>query len=193
MSGLIPRATELAHLLLARAAGPGDTVIDATAGQGRDTCFLAALVGGQGQVWAFDIQEEAVSATTEALKRQGLDAQARVICDDHANIAAYDIGAAAAAVFNLGWLPGGDHRVTSGGPGTVQALQASLDKLKTGGALVVVAYPGHPVGAAETKAVLSWLAALPADTALSMQVSFPGKEQAPVVLLIEKTGVGGCI
>lgn len=188
MSGLILRATELAHLLLTLAAGPGDTVIDATAGQGRDTCFLAALVGEAGQVWAFDIQEEACRATMAALDRQHLAAQARVIHDDHARIAAYDIREAAAAVFNLGWLPGGDHSIVSNGPATVQAMAAVLDKLKAGGAIVAVAYPGHPEGAEETAAVLSWLAALPADTAQSMQITFPGKEQAPMVLLIEKQG-----
>ena len=185
MSGLIPRATEISHLLLALAAHEGDTVIDGAAGRGRDTCFLAALVGESGQVWAFDIQEEACRATAAALAGQGLAERVRVICDDHAHIAAYDIAPAAAAIFNLGWLPGSDHSVVSGA-NTVTALQAALDKLKEGGALVVVAYPGHEAGAEEYAAVLGWLACLPEKQARSLHIGFPAHQQAPAVLLIEK-------
>lgn len=39
----------------------GDTVIDATAGNGHDTVFLAQLVGRQGRVWAFDVQSSALA------------------------------------------------------------------------------------------------------------------------------------
>ena len=185
MSSLILRATELSHLLLALSVCEGDTVIDATAGRGRDTCFLSALVGVSGQVWAFDIQEEACRATKAALECQNLAEQVRIICDDHAHMAAYDIPPAAAVVFNLGWLPGSNHRIVSGEK-TVLALQAALDKLKEGGALVVVAYPGHPEGAAEYTAVLGWLTSLPQRKAKSLQINLPANKQAPVVLLIEK-------
>lgn len=188
MSGLIPRATELAHLLLALAASPGDTVIDATAGQGRDTCFLAALVGETGQVWSFDIQGEACRATQASLLQQGLAKQARVIQDDHAHIAAYDIAEPAAAVFNLGWLPGSDHTVVSRATSSLQAMRAIMDKLKPGGIIVVVAYPGHNAGAEETEAIQSWLADLPSGQAQSMQINYPGKGQAPIVFMIEKAG-----
>jgi len=186
MNSLIPRATEMSHLLLALAAGPGDTVIDATAGWGRDTCFLAALVGETGQVWSFDIQEQACLATEEALTAQGLSAQTRVICDDHAHIAAYDIPPAQAAVFNLGWLPGGDHRVVSGGAALIQAMEAVLDKMKSGAVIVVVAYPGHEAGAEESAALMKWLAKLPAARAQTMQITFPSRELAPQVIVIEK-------
>jgi ubiquinone/menaquinone biosynthesis C-methylase UbiE len=39
---------------------PGDVVIDATVGQGHDTLKLAQLVGPQGNVFGFDIQEAAL-------------------------------------------------------------------------------------------------------------------------------------
>lgn len=49
------------------AAGEGDIVIDATMGNGHDTQFLAELVGENGHVYAFDIQESAVANTKERL------------------------------------------------------------------------------------------------------------------------------
>ena len=54
------------HTLLQRAITPGDVVIDATAGNGRDTVFLAGRVCPTGTVYAFDIQEPAFPATGSA-------------------------------------------------------------------------------------------------------------------------------
>ena len=41
----------------------GDIVVDATMGRGNDTLFLKQLVGKDGFVYAFDIQEEALQST----------------------------------------------------------------------------------------------------------------------------------
>ena len=47
---------------------PGETVVDATAGNGNDTQFLAELVGENGHVLAFDIQQAALDSTAERLR-----------------------------------------------------------------------------------------------------------------------------
>ncbi|MCL1974701.1 MAG: methyltransferase domain-containing protein [Firmicutes bacterium] len=185
MNGLIQTAVTISHRLLALSVQKGDTVIDATAGKGRDTCFLAELVGETGQVWAFDIQEEACNYTRAALVKAGYTARVQVFCDDHANLAAYNIAPAAAAIFNLGWLPGSDHTVVSGA-GIVSAMKAVLDKLKIGGVLIAVAYPGHSRGATEYDTVLKWISSLPQKQARCLQISFPAHVRAPLVLLIEK-------
>lgn len=54
---------------------PGDLCVDATAGTGQDTVFLARLVGERGQVLAYDIQEEALRQTGDRLKREGLESR----------------------------------------------------------------------------------------------------------------------
>ena len=51
---------------------PGDTVVDATLGNGGDTCSLASLVGENGCVIGFDIQAEAVEKTRMKLASAGL-------------------------------------------------------------------------------------------------------------------------
>jgi len=48
------------HDLIKKVVCEGDAVIDATAGNGNDTAFLAGLVGPSGRVYAFDIQKEAI-------------------------------------------------------------------------------------------------------------------------------------
>ena len=61
------RMTDIAHLLLAARVQEGDTVIDATAGNGGDTVFLAQRVGDTGRVHAFDIQQLAIENTRKRL------------------------------------------------------------------------------------------------------------------------------
>ncbi len=43
----------------------GRLAIDATAGNGHDTLFLAELVGPTGRVWAVDLQDAAITRTRE--------------------------------------------------------------------------------------------------------------------------------
>ena len=40
----------------------GDYAVDATLGNGHDTCFLAEIVGDNGKVFGFDIQKRRLKA-----------------------------------------------------------------------------------------------------------------------------------
>jgi SAM-dependent methyltransferase len=66
------RLTHFAHHKLREHLRPGDIAIDATAGNGHDTLFLAQLVGPTGQVLACDVQSAAVDATTARLATHGV-------------------------------------------------------------------------------------------------------------------------
>ena len=50
------RLTQAAHSIWQELVEPGDTVLDATAGNGHDVVFLARLVGQSGRVVAMDLQ-----------------------------------------------------------------------------------------------------------------------------------------
>ena len=65
------RLTEQVHQILKRHVRAGDFVIDATAGNGHDTQFLADQVGPSGRVWAIDLQSEAIDATRQRLSAAG--------------------------------------------------------------------------------------------------------------------------
>ena len=60
------------HAALADAIEPGDLVVDATAGWGRDTLFLARQVGDGGTVVAIDRQAQAIEGTRNACEEAGL-------------------------------------------------------------------------------------------------------------------------
>ena len=156
-----PRPTELAHTVLRGIIRAGDTVIDATAGHGHDTVFLAEMVGPRGRVLAIDLQQAAISSAREKLSHAGMAGRVEFHQTNHARLA--DLAApdtVAAVMFNLGYLPGEDHALTTTSAETLAAIDAATVVLKSGGVLSVVCYPGHPAGAVEAPAVEARLAGL---------------------------------
>ena len=151
----------LAADVLRQAAGPGDTVADATMGNGHDTLFLCQLVGEAGHVYAFDVQAQAVENTRQRLTGEGMIGRAELFCLGHEHMAEVIREPLAAVVFNLGWLPGGDHSVTTRWETTRQAVDSALSLLKPLGVLVICAYPGHAEGDRERQALMDMLAKLP--------------------------------
>uniref|UniRef100_A0A803NW14 Methyltransferase domain-containing protein n=1 Tax=Cannabis sativa TaxID=3483 RepID=A0A803NW14_CANSA len=66
------KATEVAHKVWERIVREGDTVIDATCGNGYDTLIMLKLVAGesqQGRVYGLDIQKDALENTSSLLEQ----------------------------------------------------------------------------------------------------------------------------
>lgn len=182
-----PRPTLLVHDLLRPLLRVGDLVVDATAGNGHDTEFLAECVGASGRVLAFDIQAAALVAARE---RVGERPWVAFFQQSHAGMSQHAATATVAAVmFNLGYLPGEDHTLTTEACETLVALAQAKDLLKPGGVLSVICYPGHPSGAVEAAAVETWMTDLPA---LGWRVAKYGalgtRRAAPFLLLAAKGG-----
>ena len=159
---------ETAHAVWKRHAGP--LMLDATAGNGHDTVFLAELAGEGGMVLA-------------------VDRQVRLTRGDHADMVALlarELPDAEAlldlAVFNLGFLPGSDKRVATSAATTLTALEAVWGRLRPGGLLSVHAYSGHPGGADEAKAVGDRMRALPWREAQVSACSQWNKARSPETL-----------
>ena len=160
MRNLIVRTTELAMRITLAYIKQGDSVIDATCGAGHDTVTLAGAVGETGTVFAFDIQQDAIDCTGERLDEEGLR-NVQLIHDSFVSMGAYvPEGSAAAAVFNLGYLPGGDHSITTTADETLSGLKEALNIIRCGGIVTVVLYSGHKEGAYEKQQVLSWAESL---------------------------------
>ncbi len=180
-----PRPTALAQEILKPMIRKGDFVIDATAGNGHDTFFLAECVGGTGRVLAFDVQEAALASARVRVGEMGwveFFHESHVKMGDHAAA-----GSVAVVMFNLGYLPGEDHELTTQTAETLAALEVAARLLKPGGVLSVICYPGHPAGAAEAVAVEDRMTAL---TASGWRVARYGaigtRKAAPFLLLAGK-------
>lgn len=125
---------------------PGDTAVDATMGNGHDTLFLCELVGEKGRVYAFDIQRQAIENTKALLAENGLLETATLYQRGHEHMAEMIQTPVQAVMFNLGWLPGGDKRVTTKWETTETAVRQALDLLAPEGICVICVYPGHEAG-----------------------------------------------
>ena len=183
----LQRVLQYAQHLLKDSVEEGDTVVDATAGNGHDTLFLAQLVGDNGQVYAFDVQKSAVDATLHRLLDNGLEHRALVLHTGHEEIAKHVQKPVAAAIFNLGYLPGSDHDIITKPNTTIQAIQALLDLLKVGGIIVLVIYHGHEGGKEERDAVIDYVSKLPQKFVHVLRYEFLNQQNdPPFIIALEK-------
>ena len=169
---------------------PGDLCMDATAGTGQDTVFLARLVGERGMVLAYDIQEEALKQTRERLKREGLETRVRLIRKSHAAMEEdAGEGEASCIMFNFGYLPGGDHAISTKADTSIQAMKTGLKLLRPGGLMSLCIYSGGDSGHQEKEAILSFLKALDSHQFLAIvSTYFNRNNHPPIPALVYKLG-----
>jgi len=187
---IVPAVLSLSHALVRQAVGEGGLAVDATAGNGHDTLFLAECVGSAGKVYAFDIQREALCRTKQRLSEQGIANRVALFHAGHHEMDRYlpeeTRGKLQAVMFNLGYLPHGDPAIITRAETTLPALETSTVWLAPGGVLSVVLYTGHPGGQEEAEHVLQWAQSLSPKTFQVMHYQLLNRKQAPSLVLVEK-------
>lgn len=184
----IMQGVEFSHFLLKQQIKPGDTVIDATAGNGYDTLFLAKLVGDNGNIFAFDIQKKAINRTKETLVENNLLNRVKLICDGHENLNNYfNNNTVDGIIFNLGYLPNSDKKITTQPQTTLTAVKSSLTFLCPGGLITIVVYSEHQGGREEKQALLKLTQKLHHKRYNVLHYHFVNqKKEPPQVLAIKK-------
>ena len=181
------RVTERAHESVREMVRPGDHVIDATAGNGHDTLFLARLVGPAGRVTAFDVQEDAISATRTHLLGNGItDERVLLVHGSHSTLRQHVDCPVSVVMFNLGYLPGSAPGCTTTCEETLIALAEGWEILRESGVLSVVCYRGHPGGMEEAAGVVEFAEGLQDQGA---RVVISGQEDTvagPFLVIIRK-------
>ncbi len=153
--------TAKAHSYWKSWLNPGQIALDATAGNGHDTLALAKTVGTGGKVIAVDRQPSAIHATRNRLAEAGWLDRVELHCGSHHQPELFLpdslIGQIALAVFNLGYLPGGDTGLTTLANTTLQSLNNLRPWMAAQHMLSIITYPGHPEGLEEHQAFQTWL------------------------------------
>lgn len=166
------------HQFLKQYVKEGDICIDATVGNGGDMLFLAQLAGKSGSVFGFDIQQLALDRTREKLEQYHEKGQ--LYLDSHANMEQYfDQETVSAIVFNLGYLPGGDHSLATKADSTIRAIESGLMLLKKGGVISLCIYSGGDSGFEEKEAVLKYVKELDHRRYLVITNEFYNKPNHP--------------
>lgn len=164
-----------------------DLCIDATAGNGNDTKLLAELVGEQGKVLAFDIQEQALENTKRLLEQADLSSRVELICESHTEMGQYaEAESISCIVFNFGYLPGGDHQLATRKETSIQAICEGLRLLKQGGMMSLCIYSGGDTGFEERDAILEFVKNLDSKKYLVILSSYynrPNNPPIPVMIM----------
>ena len=161
--------------------------IDATMGNGHDTLFLALH---SHKVYAFDIQENALSATRLRLEKNHCLAKVTLIHAGHEELfkhiaqnEKFD-----AIVFNLGYLPHADTSIITQEKNTLTALNHAIGLLSPKGIISILAYPGHAGGNAEMQAIVHWYERLDSSRfAITIIRSMQEKANSPRLFTIQRT------
>lgn len=138
-------------------------IIDGTCGNGHDLLYLYKKSLKKSHIYTFDIQENALQYSKERLLElsDSID-RVKFICDDHKNMGNHDIPVPYdLVVFNLGYLPKGDHAITTKAESTILAISTAMSNLAKNGLITIVAYPGTPYGEIEKDKVNQFLQTIP--------------------------------
>lgn len=181
------KATDLAKELIAKVVVENDVVIDATVGNGNDTLFLCDLIGPNGKVIGFDIQDVALKKAEEKLRDRNMLDRVQLINTGHENLNKYVDTEISAIMFNLGYLPGNKHDITTKYETTLEAIKQGIELLKRNGVITIAIYPGHKEGMEEKNHVLEFLSTIDQKKANVLKMEFINqKNNPPLLLAIEK-------
>ncbi|UII55283.1 methyltransferase domain-containing protein [Cytobacillus spongiae] len=187
----LERILPFARQLLEQAVSRGDIVVDATLGNGHDALFLAQLVGDSGRVYGFDIQEEALNHSMERLREHQLLERVTFFQKGHEHVSnsipPIHHGRITGAIFNLGYLPGGDKTIVTKPDTTISAIDQLLEMMAPEGIIILVIYHGHIEGAVERDYLLRYVKGIDQKRAHVLQYQFINqKNNPPFIVAIEK-------
>ncbi|MCG1021947.1 tRNA (mnm(5)s(2)U34)-methyltransferase [Sutcliffiella horikoshii] len=187
----LERVLPYSKKILNLAVSEGDIAVDCTVGNGHDTLFLAELVGDTGHVYGFDIQHEAIKNTEDLLVEHAVGSRVSLFEASHAElldrIPSEKHDQIRGAIFNLGYLPGGDKGIVTVPESTINAVDKLLSVMKKEAVIVIVVYHGHPEGQVERDALLDYVTKLDQKKAHVLQYRFMNQvNNPPFIIAIEK-------
>ena len=168
--------------------GEGEVAVDFTMGNGNDTLFLSKAVGETGKVYAFDIQEDALTSTRAHLEANGAPENYTLICASHHRVKEFVKEPIKAGMFNLGYLPrSGRKAVTTMRETTMPAVEAALELLAPDGVLIVAIYPGHEEGALEGEMLREYFKTLSKYRVCPSEFKILNSPTSPYFFVVEKS------
>ncbi|KAI4323230.1 hypothetical protein L6164_022852 [Bauhinia variegata] len=186
------RATDVPHMIWKHIVQKGDSVVDATCGNGFDTLAMLKLVAddsGEGCVYAMDIQKDALDSTSSLLE-ESVDPHERQliklfhICHSKMEEIVPENASVRLVAFNLGYLPGGDKEIITRSETTLLALEAAKRILMRGGLISIVVYVGHPGGWEELKVVEGFAARMSTEDWICCKLQMLNRPNAPIPIFL---------
>lgn len=192
MTGILPlkNAVNMAHVVLKPFLTKARVIVDMTCGNGHDTVYLASGMSDRAVLYAFDIQPCAIENTQIAVAAAHLEKKNIIYKlgshDDLLNEIAKPIDI---AVFNLGYLPSGNHELHTNTETTLKACKICLNKIAINGIIIIVSYPGTEAGAEECCRLQEFLQEVPQQVFhVSQWQPLNQVNDPPVLYIVQKRG-----
>lgn len=146
------------HQIIDHQAKKNDLVVDATIGNGNDSLYLLNMIT-DGKLFGFDIQPEAIQHTIELLNKHHKN-NFELFLQNHNKLLTtlhHYKNKISLVIFNLGYLPNGNKKVTTKVASTIEAINQAYQLLNNKGIILITIYPGHQEGKKEEQAILKLL------------------------------------
>lgn|GEM_PF-21631 len=171
------------HLLTLQEA---PVIVDATCGNGHDSLALVQMSPHLERLYCLDIQPQALEKTFSLLSSHVCEKTMEKIYLLQTSHETLPQDTYHLVVYNLGYLPGSDKRITTSTSSTLASLKGALSLLRAGGLISITCYPGHREGALEQEALLAYTTTLSPQEFLVCHHTLPNRNHAPSLLLLFK-------
>ncbi|XP_020425940.1 uncharacterized protein LOC18767956 isoform X2 [Prunus persica] len=172
----------------------GDTVIDATCGNGHDTLAMLKMVADEsckGSVYGLDVQEAALQKTSSLLEESVGPSEKELIklfskCHSKMDEVLPKDTSVRLVAFNLGYLPGGDKTIITQSETTLKALEVAKSIMVPGGLISIVVYVGHPGGWEELKTIRDFISKLSVEKWICYEFQTVDRSWSPILIFLFK-------
>lgn len=157
-----------------------DISVDMTCGNGNDTLMLANL---SKKVYAFDIQKEAIEKTKILMDKNNIT-NVELINESHIDITKFIDEKIDLVVYNLGYLPKGDKKITTKANGVIQSIKNAMKILNFNSSIYLLNYRGHNEGLNEELALEEYIKLIDQSYIDVFKLSHMNGKNKPVNLYI---------
>lgn len=176
------RVTDLVKIIIDRKKDI-KVAADMTVGAGNDSLYILENTKVE-RLYGFDIQKE---AEEKAKKLIGEDLRFIFNLASHDQIENYVKENLDLAIYNLGYLPGGNKEITTQYQSTIKSLEKTLSLLNKEGIVILTIYPGHPAGKVESEELEKFLAKIDPKKYAIMKLSYQNRpKNPPYIIVIQK-------
>lgn len=176
------RLTDLVKIIIDRKKDI-KTAADLTVGAGNDSLYILENTKVE-RLYGFDIQKESQEKSKELI---GDNPRFIFNLASHDKIDQYVKENLDLAIYNLGYLPGGNKEITTQYQTTIKSLEKTLGLLNKGGSIILTIYPGHPAGKVESEKIEVYLVGLDQKKYEIIKITYPTRpKKPPYIILIEK-------
>lgn len=186
---ILNNANDFTSMLIKSYVKENHICLDGTVGNGNDTIKILNTLNGTGKIYGFDIQEDAINHTESLIFSRNYKTEVLLIKDSHEYVDRYIKERINFAIYNLGYLPGGDKNIKTDHTSTIISIKKVLDLLAPNGILLITVYLGHPGGMDEYTAIKNYLETLEQKNYNVFKLKFINqKNNPPITFGVEARG-----